>query len=120
MSSHLEMLGQEFRMRFADLLDMTFPEWFAQPCLAQLNDVEVQLQEEMAGFKADIEAQSIFKHKGVFVWFDQCVSTRYPRMCKKAEYFLIPFPTNYLVESAFCVVNVLLTKMRNRLDVTKR
>ena len=67
-----------------------------------------------------LEAQSIFKHKGVFVWFDQCVSTRYPRICKRAEYFLIPFPTSYLVELAFSVVNVLLTKERNRLGVTKR
>ena len=74
----------------------------------------------MADFQADIEAQTIFKYKGVFVWFDQCVSTRYPRIFKKAEYFLLPFPTIYHVESAFSVVNDLLTKKRNRLDVTKR
>ena len=120
MCDHINMLVEEFQQRFADLSNMEFPQWLSQPFSASLFDVDVSLQDELAEMQNDAEASNIFKHIGLNMWFHQTLQHRYPTCCSKATRRLLPFPTSYLVESGFSVVNDLLTKKRNKLDVTKR
>lgn len=44
----------------------------------------------------------------------------YPNMWKQVFNLLIPFPTSYVVESGFSAVNHIMTKERNRLNISER
>lgn len=118
--AHLRALENEFNNRFSDLRQLHFPEWFTQPFLTNLCDVETCLQDEMAELKNDNVAQNLFKHKATRMWLDNHVKSQYPLTHSTALKFLLPFPTTYLVESGFSVVNDLLTKKRNRLEIENR
>ena len=116
--AHLRALENEFNNRFSDLRQLHFPEWFTQPFLTNLCDVETCLQDEMAGLKN--VAQNLFKHKATRMWLDNHVKSQYPLTHSTALKLLLPFPTTYLVESGFSVVTDLLTKKRNRLEIENR
>ena len=119
--AHLRALENEFNNRFSDLRQLHFPEWLTQPFLTNLCDVETCLQDEMAELKNDNVAQNLFKHKATWMWLDNHVKSQYPLTHSTALKFLLPFPTTYLVEeSGFSVVNDLLTKKRNRLEIENR
>ena len=74
----------------------------------------------VAELQADDVAVNLWKEKSHCMWMDQDLRRKYPITCGAAEALIIPFPTTYMVESSFSVVNDLLTKKRNRLEISKR
>ncbi|KAK2703355.1 hypothetical protein QYM36_018147 [Artemia franciscana] len=48
------------------------------------------------------------------------VATKYPLLWDKAQFYVIAFPTSYLVEAGFSRISQILSKARNRLDIVKR
>ena len=116
----MEGLQCDFNHRFSDLRQLHFPEWFTQPFLVDLCKVEVGLQEELVEVKNDDQARNLSKHKDTMMWLNSQLVEKYPATCAAALKLLLPFPTTYLVESGFSVINDLLTKKRNRLDIVNR
>ena len=94
--------------------------WVTQPLVVPISEIEQLLQTEISELQNDDAARALFKCKETDMWLDDRVATKYPASCRAALKVIIPFPTTYLVESAFSVVNDLLTKKRNRLDITRR
>ncbi|GFU09769.1 uncharacterized protein TNCV_1765771 [Trichonephila clavipes] len=53
-------------------------------------------------------------------WLCDGTETKYPYSTNTARKLLLPLPSSYLAECGFRVVNDLLSKKRNRLDIIKR
>ena len=61
-----------------------------------------------------------FKDRKYNIWKTNDVATKYPLLWDKAQFYVIAFPTSYLVEAGFSHVPQILSKARNRLDIVKR
>jgi hypothetical protein len=119
--NHLDVLIIDFNERFLDLKNINIPLWITQPILVDLAAVEGNLyQEELAEFRYDESAIFLFKSKGVMCWLCDEIKSKYPYTTEYARKLLLPFPSSYLAECGFSVVNDILTKKRNRLDITQR
>lgn len=117
---HIVSLRIEFEERFRDVCNIKFPEWLLRPLTADLFHVPHHLVDELADFRNDPLLANLCKDDDIMVWFNQRVNMLCPNAAKEAHHMLLPFPTTYLVESGFSVMNDILTKKRSRLDVTKR
>lgn len=117
---HLQNLSADLNERFSDLKQINFPSWMMQPILANLSDVALEYQQELAELQNDESVKVLFKIKGILAWLEDEVENKYPNSTKFARKLLLPFPSSYLVECGFSAVNEILLKKRNRLDVTKR
>lgn len=71
--------------------------------------------------KYDEESKQNFDNGGYEnLWQNKKMPLLYPNMWKQVFNLLIPFPTSYLVESGFSAVNHIMTKERNRLNISER
>ncbi|XP_067138659.1 zinc finger BED domain-containing protein 5-like [Centruroides vittatus] len=119
--NHLKILITDFKERFADLKEMNFPTWMVQPGLVDLADISnLQYQEELAELQSDESVITLFNIKGAMAWLCDETEEKYPNTTKCARKLLLPFPSSYLAECGFRAVSDLLTKKRNRLDITQR
>ncbi|XP_067133809.1 protein FAM200C-like [Centruroides vittatus] len=119
--NHLKILIMDFKERFADLKEMNFPTWMVQPGLVDLADISnLQYQEELAELRSDESVITLFNIKGAMAWLCDETEEKYPNTTKCARKLLLPFPSSYLAECGFRAVSDLLTKKRNRLDITQR
>ena len=118
--NHMEILIKEFEYRFVGLKTLKFPEWISQPFLIDPYNVDVIYQEELSQIQNDESIKIIFKTKKCMMWLCNETETKYPETTKVARNYLIPFPSSYSVECGFSTITDLLTKKRNRLDITKR
>ncbi|XP_067126189.1 protein FAM200C-like [Centruroides vittatus] len=119
--NHLKILITDFKERFADLKEMNFPTWMVQPVLVDLADISnLQYQEELAELQSDESVITLFNIKGAMAWLCDETEAKYPNTTKCARKLLLPFPSSYLAECGFSAVSDLLTKKRNRLDITQR
>ncbi|XP_067125953.1 SCAN domain-containing protein 3-like [Centruroides vittatus] len=119
--NHLKILITDFKERFADLKEMNFPTWMVQPVLVDLADISnLQYQEELAELQSDESVITLFNIKGAMAWLCGETEAKYPNTTKCARKLLLPFPSSYLAECGFSAVSDLLTKKRNRLDITQR
>ncbi|XP_076045804.1 zinc finger MYM-type protein 6-like [Oratosquilla oratoria] len=118
---HLKQLHNDMETRFSDLLQMTVPDWFVDPFIADASEVDVTLQESVIELQNDTTARARFKRGGRHkLWINQDVYEKYPLLWKEVKLLLLAFPTSYLVETGFSRVMHLLSKTRNRLDIEKR
>ncbi|XP_076039364.1 protein FAM200C-like [Oratosquilla oratoria] len=118
---HLKQLHNDMATRFSDLLQMTVPDWFVDPFIADASEVDVTLQESVIELQNDTTARGWFKRGGRHkLWIYQDVHEKYPLLWKKVKLILLAFPTSYLVETGFSRVMHLLSKTRNRLDIEKK
>ncbi|XP_076069215.1 SCAN domain-containing protein 3-like [Oratosquilla oratoria] len=107
--------------RFSDLLQMTVPDWFVDPFIADASEVDVTLQENVIELQNDTSARARFKRGGRHkLWINQDVYEKYPLLWKEVKLLLLAFPTSYLVDTGFSRVMHLPSKTRNRLDIEKR
>ena len=91
------------------------------PFNTDVNDVEVICQEELLQLKYDTESKANFNKGGyLLLWQNKKMPHLYPNLWNRIYSLLIPFPTSYLVESGFSVVNHILTKERNCLKISDR
>lgn len=108
-SSHLNELKLDMEKRFEDILELKVYEWMKNPFTANIEEADTTCQEELLEIRYHEES----KHK-----FD---SGRYENLWQNKKIFslLIPFPTSYLVESGFSAVKHIMTKERNRLNISE-
>lgn len=115
---HLDMLHKDMSERYQDLLLMEIPDWVINP----FSDPEVDgvVEEQLIELQNDIELKPKFKKSYQEFWLQKEISDRYPALWTVVKKLLVAFPTSYLVERGFSVVIQLLSKQRNRLQITER
>jgi hypothetical protein len=120
-SAHLKSLKADMETRFADLLSMAIPDWLVDPFTVTPHVMPLPLQEEIVELQSNVAAKLSFNiHGNVRFWILTTSKMEYPQLCKAAERFVLPFPTSYLAERGFSAVTHILSKSRNRLDITGR
>ena len=118
--NHLKNIHDDMQTRFQDILTLNIPVWVHIPFEVNPADIEIELQEELVDLQSDETARTLFKTRSYDAWKNKDFAEKYPMLWKNSKLFLIAFPSSYLVESAFSRVNQLLTKTRNKLNITQR
>lgn len=118
-SEHLQMLHEELKRRFHDVLSMVVPNWVIDP-LASDEDAELHLQEELVELQSNDELKPRLRQGYAAFWLQKQIPILYPRLWYVVKRLLIAFPSSSLVDRCFSVVTDLLTKKRNRLQVVNR
>lgn len=116
---HLNALYSDFKTRFEDVLTLVIPQWIMNP-YGDIEETDVTLQEELIGISTNEELKVEFKNGYQKFWLQRDIPVTYPVLWNIARKFLIAFPSSYLVERGFSAVANLLTKKRNRMDITNR
>ncbi|KAK2720534.1 hypothetical protein QYM36_004419 [Artemia franciscana] len=106
--------------RFSDLLGMDIPIWVSIPFKVNVAEIELPLQEPLIELQNDEIMRAKFKDGKYNIWKTNDVARKYPLLWDKAQFYVIAFPTSYLVEAGFSRVSQILSKARNRLDIVKR
>ena len=125
-SVHLSSLHVHLNDRFLDLKKLEFPIWITQPFLLDieknhdLDNMSGSDIDEFMDLQNDESAKAIFAFKQQLMWLDQHIASKYNKVATKAQHFLLPFPTTYLVESAFSAVADIVCKKRGRLNICDR
>ncbi|XP_076066104.1 zinc finger BED domain-containing protein 5-like [Oratosquilla oratoria] len=108
---HLKQLHIDMETHFSDLLQMTVPDWFVDPFIADASEVDVTLQESVIELQNDTTARARFKRGGRHkMWINQDVYEKYILFWREVKLLLLAFPTSYLVETGFSRVRHLLSK----------
>jgi len=119
--SHLNELKSDMKKRFEDILNLKVYDWMKNPFTANVKEADAKCQEELLEMKYDEESKQNFDNDGYEnLWQNKKMPLLYPNMWKQVFNLLIPFPTSYLVESGFSAVNHIMTKERNRLNISER
>ena len=120
---HLGKLREDFKIRFQDLENMHIPSWLVTPFDMEIENenIESDLEDELVEMRVDLAAKSLFEHKTLTeYWTNINTASKYPKLRARAQYFLLAFPTSYMVEAGFSHANAILTKQRNRLNLENR
>jgi len=118
--AHLESLKDNMSTRFKDINELIIiPEWVLNPFLADIQNVQPLIQEELLEVKHNEETKIDIKHNGYeLFWLKQ--KTIHPQLWKEVELLIMALPSTYLVEKGFSVVQLLLIKSRNKLEICER
>ncbi|KAI6660135.1 hypothetical protein LOD99_10527 [Oopsacas minuta] len=117
---HLEVLKADMIKRFTDLLELEPPHWLIDPFCVAAPTVPLYLQEELMDLQSDCEEKAHFTMMGYErLWIAIAGRNKFPNLWKVAKLLVLAFPTSYLVERGFSAVVQLLTKQRNRLDISQ-
>ncbi|GFQ71808.1 SCAN domain-containing protein 3 [Trichonephila clavata] len=120
-SDHIKQLALDMKVRFNDILNFKISNWMFNPFTVDVNEVDIVFQEEILELKYDEESKNSFNKHGIAkLWQNKKMPKLYPKMWENMKNILIPFPTSYLVESGFSAVNNIMSKQRNRLNITER
>mgnify|MGYP007131729378 CR=1 FL=1 len=103
-----------------DLLGMDIPIWVSIPFEVNVAEIEISLQEPLNEIQSDEIMRAKFKDEKYNIWKTNDVATKYPLLWDKAQFYVIAFPTSYLVEAGFSRLPQILSKARNRPDIVKR
>ncbi|KAK2708461.1 hypothetical protein QYM36_014165 [Artemia franciscana] len=82
--------------------------------------IDISLHEPLNEIQSDEIMHAKFKGEKYNIWKTTDIATKYPLLWDKAQFYVIAFPTSYLVEAAFSRVSQMLSKDRNRIDIDKR
>ncbi|KAI6659539.1 SCAN domain-containing protein 3-like [Oopsacas minuta] len=97
---------------------MEIPGWIIRPYSCDLQQVPIELQESLIDLHSDDVVKSSFPEQYYnILWCN--IADQYPALCASGKVMILSFPTSYLVEEGFSTVVGLLTKKRNRLEITK-
>ena len=117
---HLDELKMEMTKRFTDLLELEIPDWIIDPFCVHVETVSLSFQEELIDLQNDCEEKARFKMMGnEQFWQAFSKRSQYAALWKRAKLLTLAFPTSYLVEKGFSAVVQLLTKQRNRLNISQ-
>ncbi|KAK2701911.1 hypothetical protein QYM36_019450 [Artemia franciscana] len=106
--------------RVGDLLGMDLSIRVSIPFEVNVTEIDISLHEPLNEIQSDKIMHAKFKDKKYNIWKTTDIATKYPFLWDKAEFYVIAFPTSYLVKAAFSRVSQMLSKDRNRLDIVKR
>ncbi|XP_071749602.1 protein FAM200A-like [Lepeophtheirus salmonis] len=118
--AHIEELQRYMNERYQYILGLKIPDWVINPLLEVSSEETREVEEELVSIKNDIELSPKFKISYQDFWLQKKISDLYPVLWNRVKIYLIAFPTSYLVERAFSVVTMLLSKQRNKLRITER
>ena len=116
---HLEALEGEMNRRFQDLMALEIPAWVLDPFTVRIDEVKLEIQDELISLQNDVESKTCYLnsgYEGMWVAHKQ----DYPLLWQTVQLLIMAFPTSYLVERGFSAVLQLLTKQRNRLEISER
>lgn len=117
---HLGALHVDFTERFQDILNMSIPSWILDPFENAGTAESSNLEEELIELTTNEELKVKFRNGYQEFWLQKSISTLHPGLWEIVQKFLIAFPSSYLVERGFSAVANLLSKKRNRLQITER
>ncbi|KAK2712149.1 hypothetical protein QYM36_010996 [Artemia franciscana] len=106
--------------QFSDLLGMDISIWVSIPFEVNVAQIELSLQEPLIELQSDEIRRAKFKDGKYNIWKTNDIVTKYPLLWDKAQFYVIAFPTSYLVEAGFRRISQILSKAGNRLDIVKR
>ena len=90
-----------------------------RPFSCDLQQVAIELQESLIDLRCDDVVKASFPEQDYnILWCN--VADHYPALWARAKMIILCFSTSYLVEKGFPAVVRLLSKKRNRLEITKR
>ena len=118
--AHLAELYRDMSVRFNDLFSLEIPGWVIDPFTEPSTEVPTHLKEELVSLQNDEDLKPKFKTSYQAFWRKTAIPKRCPTLWKDIKLFFIAFPTSYLVERGFSAVSRLLTKQRNKLNITER
>ena len=117
---HLEVLKADMIKRFTDLLELEPPYWLIDPFCVDVTTVSLYLQKELIDMQSDCEEKARFTMMGYErFWMAISGRNKFPNLWKIAKLLVLAFPISYLVERGFRAVVQLVTKQRNRLDISQ-
>lgn len=120
-TNHLQKLSDDFKLRFIDLENIDIPGWIIVPFSAQIENVDINLQDELAELISDLEAKTLLENLTISkFWTNINIMQKYVKLYEVAMPFMLAFPSSYMVEAGFSHVNSILTKYRNKLNVEFR
>ena len=118
---HLNSLQFDMKSRYEDLINMEIPDWLMNPFSdAYARETNCAKQEELLDLKNNFELKPLFKQSYQDFWLQPAINEKFPKLWEAIKLFFIAFPTTYMAERSFSVVTQLLSKQRNRLQITKR
>ena len=113
----LAELHRDMSVRLNDLFSHEISRWVIDPFTKPSTEVPTHLKEELVSLQNDEDLKPKFKTSYQAFGIETAIPKRYPTLLKDIKVFFISFPTSYLVEST---VPRLLTKQRNKLNITER
>ena len=93
--------------------------WVINPFTEPSTEVPAHLEEELVSLQNDEDLKPKFKTSYQAFWMQTAIPKHYPTLWKDIKLFFIAFPTSYLVKRRFSAVSRLLTKQRNKLNITE-
>ena len=118
--AHLAELHRDMSIRFNDLFSLEIPGWVIDPFTEPSTEVPTHLEEELVNLQNDEDLKPKFKTSYQAFWIQTAIPKCYPTLWKDIKLFFIAFLTSYLVDRGFSTVSRLLTKQRNKLNITER
>ena len=117
---HLDAFKMDMTKRLTDLLELETPDWIIDPFCVHVETISLSLQEELIDLQNDCEEKARFKimGNGQF-WSAFSIRSQYATLCKRVKLLTLSFSTSYLVEKAFSAVVQLVTKQRNRHNISQ-
>ncbi|KAI6659545.1 SCAN domain-containing protein 3 [Oopsacas minuta] len=98
---------------------MEIPGWIIRPYSCDLQQIPIERKESLIDLRSDDVVKSSFPEQYYnILWCN--IADQYPALCARTKVMILSFSTSYLVEKGFSAVVGLLTKKRNRLEITKR
>ncbi|XP_029657565.1 SCAN domain-containing protein 3-like [Octopus sinensis] len=113
------MLKDDMKIRFEDLENLKFFDWYINPFETENVNLSQEITENLLNLKYDFEAKVIFNKYG-YQQFWVTHRKKYPLLWNEIETLIIAFPSTYLVERGFSAVSNILTKKRNKLQIVNR
>ena len=95
---------------FSDLLGMDIPIQVSIPFGVNVAKIELSLQDPVIKLQSDEITLAKSKDEKYNIWKTTVVATEYPLLWDKAQFYVIAFPTSYLVEAGFSCVSQMLSK----------
>ena len=118
--AHLVELHRDMSVRFNNLFSLEIPGWVIDPFTEPSTEVPTHLKEELVSLQNHEDLKPKFKTFYQAFWMQTAIPKCYPTLWKDIKLFFIAFLTSYLVERRFSTVSRLLTKQRNKLNITER
>jgi len=120
--NHLTVLHSDFCRRFEDILNLNIPDWVLNPFDNRPSNSEesISVQEELIELSSNEELKPMFDKGYDKYWLQKEIPALYPALWIYVQKLLISFPSTYLVERGFSAVMNLITKKRNRLNISTR
>ncbi|KAK2727848.1 hypothetical protein QYM36_008359 [Artemia franciscana] len=118
---YLENIHEDMQTWVGNLLGMDILIWVSIPFEVNIAEIDISLQKSLNKIQSDEIMHAQFKDEKYNIWKTNDVAAKYSLLWEKVQFYIIAFPTSYLVEADFSRnFSQMLSKDCNRLDIVKR